>query len=104
MLNTIFLKTFITLSPLSDFPTFDKDNGIQRYFPIIRKTTEQVPHARYTEHDDRLDWASATHLLSLQIMHPRSTSGSNVSFKILRERLDSSYADRFYSPRSFLMV
>lgn len=39
-LSTIFLKTSPALHLLSDFPAFDKDSGVEKYFPI-RKTPGQ---------------------------------------------------------------
>lgn len=65
MLNAISLKASIALNPLSNFPTCDKDSGVEKYFPIIRKTTEQLHSASYTEHGGELDWPWATSLLSL---------------------------------------
>lgn len=64
MLSTIFLKMSVAPNPLYDFPTFGKDSGREKYFPIIRRTTEQMDYASYTEHSGELDCPWATSSLS----------------------------------------
>ena len=67
MLSTISLKTSFALgrlNPLSDFPNFDKDSSMEKYFPV-RKTPGQVPCITYTDRDGELGWSWATSLLFL---------------------------------------
>lgn len=54
----------LLIYPLPDFPNFDKDSSMEKYFPI-RKTPGQVPCIAYTVHDGELDWSWATSLLFL---------------------------------------
>ena len=54
----------LLIYPLPDFPNFDKDSSMEKYFPI-RKTPGQVPCIAYTDRDGELDWSWATSLLFL---------------------------------------